>query len=323
MTTGEEAVKALAREVGFDLVGIAGVEPHERSNRVNDRWLSEGRHGEMAWLLERHRETRRDPRLLLDGARSAICLGVNYYHGVEREQRRMGGDDGRGAFSIYVHHEDYHQVLPRLLDRLTRRLESRFPGVRTLACVDTMPISDRAMALRSGIAWLGKNTAAISPRYGSWVFLGELITDLDLLPDAPLETLCGNCTLCIDACPTGALEPFNLDARRCISYLTIEKRGEIPSEFHEQIGLNVYGCDTCQSVCPYNDLATESRLLPREGRSPLVDMTLDELLSLSDEEFRASTASSAIRRCKPEGLRRNAAIVKVNLERGWSSSPED
>lgn len=318
MTTREDAVKRLARSVGFDLVGIAGVDPHERSNRVNERWLDEGRHGEMGWLAGRHREIRRDPRRLLDGAKSAICVGVNYYHDVERDQRSADPRDGRGIFSIYVHNEDYHTVVGRMLDDLSKQLQAEFPEARTVACVDTMPVSDRAMAIRSGIAWLGKNTSAISPEFGSWVFLGELITTLALEPDPPLETLCGSCTLCIDACPTGALEPFAIDARRCISYLTIEKRGAIPSELHDKIGVHVYGCDTCQGVCPFNDIARESIVFRRDRRSPIVDMSLDEQLTLSDEEFCEATESSAIRRCRPQGIRRNAAIVKANAtsERG-------
>jgi epoxyqueuosine reductase len=283
---------------------------------VYQRWLADGMHGEMAWL-DRHAEKRSDPRSLLPGANAAVCVGLNYYQKTEREQRLMDGSDGRGVFSIYVHGEDYHAVMDRMLGDLAARLHEHFPGVRSVACADIQPISDRAMALRSGIAWLGKNTAAITPDYGSWVFLGELITTLDLAPDPPLETLCGSCTRCMDACPTGALDtPFILDANKCISYLTIEKRGDIPLESREPIGLDVYGCDTCQSVCPFNDVAQQSHVFRRQDRSPLVDMTLDELETITVEDFRNQTRGSAIRRCKPEGMRRNATIVKKNLEAG-------
>jgi epoxyqueuosine reductase len=169
------------------------------------------------------------------------------------------------------------------------------------------------MALRAGIGWLGKNSSVISPEYGSWIFLGEIFTDLELKPDLPLETLCANCTRCIDACPTGALEvPFVVDARKCISYLTIEHRGEIPDDLQPAIGKLVYGCDTCQSVCPFNKVAKQSDSFNRDQRSPLVDMPLDELAGVSDEKFRELTVGSAIRRCKPEGMRRNARIVKNN-----------
>jgi len=319
--TREETVKRIAREAGFSLAGIAGVTPHEKTNRVYARWLRDGNHGEMDYLA-RHQPKRDDPRALLEGARSAICVAVNYYHEVERDQRFMDGTDGHGVFSIYVHGEDYHVVMERMLADLESRLREVFPGMAARACVDTKPISDRAMALRAGIAWLGKNTSVISPGHGSWVFLGELITDLDLVPDDPLETLCGKCTRCIDACPTGALDtPFTLDARKCISYLTIEKRGDIPAAAHQPIGLDVYGCDTCQSVCPFNDAAVESVVFDRSRRSPLVDMTLQELTNLTDDEFSEMTAGSAIRRCKAEGLRRNAEIVTRNLDDGPLEQP--
>jgi epoxyqueuosine reductase len=200
--------------------------------------------------------------------------------------------------------------MDRMLAELERRLHLVFPGVATRACCDIQPISDRSMALRAGIAWLGKNTNVISPEFGSWIFLGEILTTLELEPDEPLETLCGKCTRCIDACPTGALDtPFVLDARRCISYLTIEKRGEIDPELAAKIGIDVYGCDTCQSVCPFNRVASESLAFFRGDRSPLVDMTLAELAAIDDEEFREKTKGSAIRRAKAEGMRRNARVA--------------
>lgn len=309
----EQVIKDIARDVGFSLAGIASLTPDPRSDSVFANWLDGGMHGDMAYLA-RHRPLREDATALLPGARSAVCVALNYYHDVERAQRAMDGSDGRGRFSIYVHGEDYHAVMERMLAELERRVGHAFPEGRMLACSDTKPVSDRALALRAGIAWLGKNSNVISPQYGSWIFLGELLTTLDLAPDAPLETLCAGCTRCIDACPTGALDtPFLLDARRCISYLTIEKRGEIEPALAAKIGLDVYGCDTCQSVCPFNRVASESLVFSREARSPLVDKTLDELVAISDEDFRAHTRSSAIRRCKPEGLRRNATIVKGNL----------
>ncbi len=316
----EQTIKRMARDLGFSLAGIAPLEPHPTSNRVFASWLDAGMHGDMAYL-SRHRPLREDCTRLLPGARSAVCVALNYYHDVEREQRGMDGSDGRGRFSIYAHGEDYHAVMDRMLTELDRRLREAFPGVETLACCDTKPVSDRTLALRAGIAWLGKNTSVISPEYGSWVFLGAILTTLELEPDAPLETLCGRCTRCIDACPTGALDsPFVLDARRCISYLTIEKRGEIAPELAAKIGVDVYGCDTCQSVCPFNRVAGESVVFDRSARSPLVDMTLEELVSLSDEAFRDATRDSAVRRCKPEGIRRNAEIVLENVRRRKSTS---
>ena len=307
----EEIVKNIALDVGFSLVGIASVEPHARANDVYANWIAAGMHGDMAYL-ERHRPLREDAQSLLTGARSAVCVALNYYQDVEREQRSMDGSDGRGRFSVYVHGEDYHAVMSRMLAELERRLKLAFPDAATRACCDIQPISDRSMALRAGIAWLGKNSNVISPKFGSWIFLGEVLTTLDLEADAPLETLCGKCTRCIDACPTGALDtPFVLDARRCISYLTIEKRGEIEAELASKIGIDVYGCDTCQSVCPFNRVAIDSLVFHREDRSPLIDMSLEELSVISDEDFREKTQGSAIRRTKADGIRRNARLSQV------------
>ena len=314
MTPGvEERVKGIALEIGFSDVGIAGLSPHERSNEAFERWLAAGMQGGMSWLF-RHREKRSDASRLLDGARSAVCVGLNYYNDAEKDQREADGSDGRGVFSIYVHGRDYHDVMGEMLGRLDTRLKEIFPRMRSLACVDTSPISDRTMAIRSGIAWLGKNSSAISPRFGSWIFLGELLTDLELRPDRPLATLCGKCTKCIDSCPTGALDqPFVVDARKCISYLTIEERGEVPESLQKAIGVNVYGCDTCQSVCPFNNVATATRAFDGTQRSPLIDMSVAELENISDGEFKAKTEGSAIQRCRASGLRRNAGIVRRNV----------
>jgi epoxyqueuosine reductase len=310
--TAESRIKTLALDVGFSLCGIARVDPDPRSNDTFSRWIGDGLHGEMAWL-ERHRALREDVNTVLPGARSAICVALNYYQPVEREQRGMDARDGRGRFSVYVHGEDYHAVMNRMLAQLDERVRAEFPEARTRAVCDIHPVSDRAMAMRSGIAWLGKNTNVISPQFGSWIFLGELLTTLDLPADEPLETLCAGCTKCIDACPTGALDtPFVLDARRCISYLTIEKRGDIDPALAPLVGADVYGCDTCQSVCPFNRVANESIVFHREQRSPLIDMSLDDLASISDEDFRAKTKGSAIRRAKAEGIRRNARLAIDN-----------
>jgi epoxyqueuosine reductase len=307
--TREDSIKTQARDIGFSLCGIARLDPHPRQNEVFARWLEAGMHGEMGYLA-RHRPLREDAQALLPGARSAICVALNYYQPVEREQRGMDARDGRGRFSIYVHGEDYHAVMGRMLADLELCVRGLFPDARTFVCCDIQPVSDRSLALQAGIAWLGKNTQVISPSFGSWIFLGEILTTTDLEPDAPLEALCAGCTKCIDACPTGALDtPFVLDARRCVSYLTIEKRGEIAPELASRIAVDVYGCDTCQSVCPFNRVATESAVFRREDRSPLVDMPLDELASISDEDFRTKTRGSAIRRAKAEGMRRNARNV--------------
>ncbi|MCH7550064.1 MAG: tRNA epoxyqueuosine(34) reductase QueG, partial [Candidatus Krumholzibacteriota bacterium] len=251
-------------------------------------------------------------------AKSIICTALNYYDAAPSDRE----GEQEGVFAMYARGRDYHAVFSEMLSDMSERLSAAFPRMKSVACVDTQPISERDIAIRSGVAWLGKNTNVISPEYGSWIFLGELLTNLDLRPDQPLESLCGQCTRCIDACPTGALDtPFTLDARRCISYLTIEHRGEIPSSMHEKIGLDVYGCDTCQSVCPFNEVAQESVVFDRRNRSALVDMKLEELVDLSDERFRQLAQGSSIERCKPEGMRRNARIVQANAERAPIRQP--
>jgi epoxyqueuosine reductase len=313
-TSSEDRIKSLAIEAGFSLSGIARLDPEPRANDVFASWIDAGMHGDMAYLA-RHRPLREDVEQLLPGARSAVCVALNYYQPLEKTQRTMDGSDGRGRFSIYVHGEDYHAVMQRMLGELERRVRAEFPDAATRAVCDIHPVSDRTLAMRAGVAWLGKNTNVISPQYGSWIFLGELLTSLDLRADEPLETLCAGCTKCIDACPTGALDtPFVLDARRCISYLTIEKRGEIDAALAPLMGADVYGCDTCQSVCPFNRVASESIVFRREDRSALIDMSLDELIAMSDDEFRAKTQGSAIRRAKADGLRRNARLAKRAAE---------
>lgn len=314
MLAAETHIKSLALDVGFSLCGIARLDPDPHSDAIFSRWLRDGHHGDMRWL-ERHRPLREDASNVLPGARSAICVGLNYYQSAEREQRDMDARDGHGRFSIYVHGEDYHEVMQRMLADLALRVRAEFPSAQLRAVCDIHPVSDRALAIGAGIAWLGKNTNVISPQFGSWIFLGELLTDLDLRADEPLETLCAGCRKCIDACPTGALDtPFVLDARKCISYLTIEKRGEIDAALSPLLGADVYGCDTCQSVCPFNRVATESVVFHREARSPLIDMPLDELATIGDQEFREKTKGSAIRRAKPEGIRRNARIALEQSE---------
>jgi len=314
MLSDETHIKSLALDAGFSLCGISRLDPDPHSDAIFSRWLRDGHHGEMRWL-ERHRALREDANHVLPGARSAICVGLNYYQSTEREQRTMDARDGHGRFSIYVHGEDYHEVMQRMLQDLNQRVLAEFPVAQTRAVCDIHPVSDRALAIGAGIAWLGKNTNVISPRFGSWIFLGALLTDLDLRADEPLETLCAGCRKCIDACPTGALDtPFVLDARRCISYLTIEKRGEIDPSLAPLLGADIYGCDTCQSVCPFNRVATESVVFHRDARSPLIDMPLEALASVSDEEFREKTKGSAIRRAKAEGMRRNARTALEQSE---------
>ncbi|MDH3217229.1 MAG: tRNA epoxyqueuosine(34) reductase QueG [Candidatus Krumholzibacteria bacterium] len=311
--SAEQLIKNAGYNIGFSEVGIADITPSARSRTTFDRWIKQGKHGDMRYLSGGS-DKRHDPSLLLDDAKSAICVAVNYYSQESRNKNGWREQNGQGVFSNYAYDRDYHLVLKEMLDELAGRLRDFFPGIKTRACVDTQPISERDLAIKSGIAWLGKNTCVISQEYGSWIFLGELLTNLQLESDQPLESLCGSCTRCMDACPTDALhEAYVLDATKCISYLTIEKRGDIAAEFHEQIGNNIFGCDECQRVCPFNSAARETQIFTHDFCSPLLEMTLEDLQEVSDVEFLAHTRDSAIRRCKADGIRRNAGIVLQNL----------
>jgi epoxyqueuosine reductase len=307
----ESLVKDAAREVGFSLAGIAGVSPSPGSGPAFERWIREGKHGEMTYLAG-GADKRKNPGILLDGAKSIVCVAVNYYSRKKEQWNNKAAANGRGRVAIYAHGRDYHEVMAEMLEELERRLRESFPGLRARAVVDTEPISERDLALRAGIAWLGKNTCAISPVYGSWIFLGELVTDIPLEPGTPLESLCGTCTKCVDSCPTGALEEYVLDANKCISYLTVEKRGEIAGGFHRAIGENLFGCDECQRVCPFNKAARESLVFGGNDRNAIAGMRIEDLVDIFDGEFEDLARDTAIRRCKPEGLRRNARIVEGN-----------
>jgi len=307
----ESLVKNAALDTGFSLAGIATAAASPRSTAVFERWIGEGKHGEMRYLSGGAGK-RKDPSLLLEGAKSVVCVGVNYYSREKEQWNRGALREGRAEVALYAHGRDYHEVMGELLGELRRRLETLFPGIRTRPVVDTEPLSERDFAIQSGIAWLGKNTCVISAEYGSWIFLGELITDLVLQADSPLESLCGRCARCVDACPTGALAEYVLDATKCISYLTIEKRGEIPGEFHRSIGRNLFGCDECQRVCPLNRAARESVVFPAGERNELAGMKLEDLRVISDDEFKERARHTAIERCKPGGMRRNAEIVSRN-----------
>ena len=313
--SSESLVKNAALETGFSLAGIAVAAASPRSTAVFERWIGEGKHAEMKYLSGGANK-RKNPSLLLEGAKSVVCVAVNYYSQAKEGWNRSAAREGRGEVALYAHGRDYHEVMTEMLSDLGARLERLFPGVRTRAAVDTEPISERDFAIQSGVAWLGKNSCVISTRYGSWIFLGELVTDLVLQPDPPLESLCGRCTRCIDACPTGALSEFVLDANKCISYMTIEKRGDIPGEFHRAIGRNLFGCDECQRVCPFNEVARESAVFPAGERNRIVEAALEDLRIIPDERFGELARGTAITRCKPSGIRRNAGIILENIGRG-------
>jgi epoxyqueuosine reductase len=304
----EEKLKAQAYGLGFDLVGIAALGPMETA-AAYDAWLAKGYAGDMAYL-ERGAEKRRDSRLPFHGAKSAIVVGLDY-----------GGRQPSGPVARYARGDDYHDVMTTRLTDLHRWLEREVERpIAGKPYVDTGPLLERDLARRAGLGWFGKNTNLVNPRLGSFFFIGSLLVDLELEPDTPFGAdRCGSCTRCVDACPTDAfVEPRVMDATRCISYLTIELKGDIPEHFHEAIGSNIYGCDICQEVCPYNvKFARELKESAFGARPAIRDKDAidlaEDLLEMEEEKFREAFRKSPMKRAKRGGLARNAAVVLKNL----------
>lgn len=309
--TASVAIRERALELGFELVGIAPAAPPEHAGYFLT-WLERGNAGEMAYLERPDTVKRRlDPREVLPGARAIVCVAMNY----------NDPDDGptdtpsRPVISRYARGADYHAVFEERLEDLAQTLSGILRGTaRALSYVDYGPVLERDHAQRAGLGWIGKNTMLIHPRIGSYLFLGEIITDVDLEPDeAFLPDHCGTCVRCIVACPTGAIrESRELDARLCISYLTIELRGPIPRELRPLIGNRVFGCDICQEVCPWNRDAPAAREPRFEPRESTTGPALIELLSLTEDQFRERFADSPVARPKRRGFLRNVAVALGN-----------
>jgi epoxyqueuosine reductase len=298
----KEVLRQRARELGFDDCRVTTADPPESAGRFT-QWLAECRHGEMAYL-ERNAPKRVDPRQVLAGARSIITLAASYHD--------PRGQSGRIA--RYARYRDYHDVLDERLKRFAEfvnRLGGE--GTRSLWYVDTGPLLERELAQRAGLGFVGKHTNLISRQLGNWIFLSEIITTLELEPDAPERNHCGSCTRCIAACPTAAITaPFQLDARRCISYLTIELKGPIPVELRPAIGDRIFGCDDCLAVCPWNRFAREGQMMKAHARPELGQPDLLELLSLDEVGFKRRFAGTPMLRAKRRGLLRNVCVVLGN-----------
>lgn len=320
------AVKAEARAAGFDLCGIATAAPFAREGRALADWVARGYHGEMAYMA-RNAPRSPAPTAVVPEARALVVVALYYGDATPgedggRASRGLAPEGGaapserdpRGRISRYAHGDDYHDVMEPRLRRLAGFLRAH--GARVARYyVDTGPVIDRAAALRAGIGWFGKNTMIITQRaYGSWVFLGEILTDLELAADAQADGDCGRCRICLDECPTKAIiAPYTVDARRCISYLTIEHRGAIPRDLRPQIGDHIFGCDICQAVCPHNVRTAAARhpeLAPRPetGARP----ELIPLLNVTEAEFRRRFRGSPVTRAKRRGFRRNVAVALGN-----------
>jgi len=303
-------VKQKATELGFDLCGISPVEDFSELSFLST-WIGRGYAGEMDWMA-RSVSRRSDVREVLPEAKSVISTATIY--NVDRPYSTENSESSTALISRYAWGDDYHDVLKSRLDKLVIWMHKVSEGFfEAKAYVDTGPIQERVYAQHAGIGWIGKNTCVINPTVGSWLFLAEVICTLTLEPDQPSLNQCGTCNLCIEACPTGAIAaPYELDAARCLSYLTIEKRGDIPTEYWSEIGTHIYGCDICQEVCPYNQPAAISKDSSWQPRPGLDQPILSELWLMSDDGVRDLLKGSAMTRAKLSGLRRNIAIAMGN-----------
>lgn len=313
----ESIVKRVALEAGFDLVGIAPATDARELEHFPE-WIAAGHAGEMKYMEARDEKgelKRASLSRVAPWARSVIVCALNY--NTDHPYSTEVNNPERGWISRYAwSHEDYHDAVLRRLKQVEQALRAAVENIETRSYVDTGPIVERVFAKYAGVGWIGKNTCLINQKTGSWLFLGVILTSLELAPDLPAPDRCGTCTRCITACPTNALlKPYELDSNRCIAYLTIEKRGSIPEQFREGIGQQVFGCDICQDVCPWNRKAAHSSAPEFAPRLGLMNPALDWLGEMSAEQFRETFRGSPIRRSKHTGLRRNAAIAMGNSGR--------
>ena len=299
-------IKERASFEGFNKVGIAGVQSFDDEGRRLKEWLARGYHGEMSWMA-RDVEKRINPLEIFPPARSVVVVALNYFTPHQHQQSPTTGKVSRYAWG-----DDYHDVVKAKLLSLLAWIREQEPRVEGKVCVDIQPAMDKAWAVRAGLGWIGKHSNVITPEHGSWVFIGELLLNLDLEHDTErIEDHCGTCTLCIDACPTAAItEPYVVDSNKCISYATIELRGpELPIDPSGWL----YGCDVCQDVCPWNrfeETTNETRFAPREGN---VNAEINEILALTPETYAARYRGSAMKRAKLAGLQRNArALISIH-----------
>ncbi len=294
--------------LGFDAVGFAPPRIDERDRDRLREYISNREYGDMSWMAK-NAHVRMDPKVLWPDVKSVVVLGLNYAPAV----RPAGTENPEIArISVYAQNRDYHDIVKKRLKQLASWMVKRWE-CQVKIFVDTAPVLEKALASQSGIGWFGKHGNIVSRKFGSWLFLGEVFTDLELEPDEPAKDRCGSCDRCMSACPTGAItSPGKLDPRRCISYLTIEHKGEIPEAFHVAIGNRVYGCDECLSACPWNRFApqtTEPGLIPRPG---LIAPRLGDLIELDDPGFRRFFSGSPIKRIGSQRFLRNAGICEKN-----------
>lgn len=327
----KEAVRQRAQQLGFDDCRFTTADPPDHAAQFQN-WLAEKQHGEMGYL-ERNAYKRVNPQEVLSGAKTIILLAASYEtccvlrvassrppeitsHGTRLVAPKSdeGGNTQHGLIARYARFKDYHDILGERLKQLAQFInEAAGEDIRSLCYVDTGPLLERDLAQRAGLGFVGKHTNLISRKLGNWIFIAEIITTLEIEPDTPEKNHCGSCTRCISACPTNAITaPFQLDARRCISYLTIELKGPIPVELRPAIGNRIYGCDDCLAVCPWNKFAREGSIMKEHARSDLNTPELLELLALDDVAFKSRFAGTPVLRTKRRGLLRNVCVALGN-----------
>ncbi len=305
----EDLIRAEAKALGFDLCRFTHIEADWTAGQRLAEFIAAGRHGEMAWLAET-RDRRTNPKAMWPDARSAVVLGMNY--GPDHDPMAVLAQPSCGAISVYAQGDDYHDVVKTRLKALAGWLQKRLGG-EVKVFVDTAPLLEKPLAEQAGMGWQGKHTNLVSREFGSWLFLGSILTTLDLEPDARDATTCGTCHACLDICPTKAFpRPFQLDARRCISYLTIELRGPIPREFRKALGNRIYGCDDCLAVCPWNKFAAVASEQKLQARAALRAPSLGELSRLDDAEFRTLFSKSPVKRIGRDRFLRNVLYAIGN-----------
>ena len=311
MSTLTAKIKALGKSLGFDIVGITTADRFVRDERAALERVSDGLMDGLPWYTAERVRKANSPRKLLEEARSVISLAMSYNYGEAGPQ----GEGPHGKIARYAWGDDYHDVMKKRLRAFVAALpDPAGRPVNTRIFVDDGPMNDRAAAERAGVGWFGKNTNILTPSHGSWVLLGQVITDLDLVPDAPLKKNCGECVRCIDDCPTGAIvAPYVIDNRKCISYLTIELRGSIPRDLRPLVGDWVFGCDICQDVCPVNWKAAPALEPAFRKRHDFDAPALLSLLELDDEGFRERFRGSPVKRAKRTGLQRNVCVALGNI----------
>jgi epoxyqueuosine reductase len=296
-------IKHTATELGFDFCGISAAGFLEDEAKHLEEWLKRGYHGEMQWM-ENHFDKRLDPRLLVDGAKSVISLLYNYY-----PNERTG--EGAPKISKYAYGKDYHKVIKKLLSKMVIILQEKTGDFNCRIFVDSAPVMDKAWAKKSGLGWVGKNTNLIHPRAGSFFFIAEIICDLKLKPDGPIKDYCGTCTRCLDACPTDALvAPYQIDASRCISYLTIEYKKVLPQWAQDKMEGWAYGCDICQDVCPWNRFSKPHRNEAFNLSEEFRNTSQQEWRELTEEVYSTVFRYSAVKRAKYEGFKRNLKFIR-------------